>query len=209
MNPSPPAPAGVFFLPYPFFFDRRKMEKRMRTRFSSTEQLMSAFAKGAISSMREFLAEYDDFCAVARSTSLAFGPFGRERLHDRRVADERWRVQQLLYKLKSRRFATINTIGKRIEITLTKSGKMRALREQIRLSNGEMPAGSVCMVVFDIPESVSRKRALLRDFLRSAGFECLQRSVWTTKRNVIEPLKQLIDAMHCDKWVRVFSATHC
>ena len=66
--------------------------------------------------------------------------------------------------------------------------------------------GRYRIVIWDIPERNRRIRNLFRRRLKEWGFKNWQKSVWVSKRNVTEKLRQLIDELEIQKWVAVFES---
>lgn len=95
--------------------------------------------------------------------------------------------------------------GSVAQFRLTKNGAVKALKDRILLTHQELPPGILCLVAFDIPESVKKLRVSFRRFLIEAGFEKKQLSVWSTTKDVITDLKSLIDLLGISSWVEVFS----
>lgn len=69
-------------------------------------------------------------------------------------------------------------------IILTELGHKRALEMRLNNSKGKYLTDRYCQVVFDIPELYRSERQRIRNFLRSIGFTCVQRSVWRSERKV-------------------------
>lgn len=66
--------------------------------------------------------------------------------------------------------------------------------------------GRYRIVVWDIPERKRRIRDLFRRRLKEWGFKNWQKSVWVSKRNVTDRLRQLIDELDMHKWVAVIES---
>jgi len=62
------------------------------------------------------------------------------------------------------------------------------------------------VVIFDIPESKSTVRNLFRRRLKDWGFKNWQRSVWITKNNVTDKLRNLISRLGIEEWVAVIES---
>ncbi len=60
------------------------------------------------------------------------------------------------------------------------------------------------MVIFDIPESESVKRRLLRQYLRKFEFEQAQRSVWLTNYDFREEVQQVVHELGVDGYVQLY-----
>lgn len=62
------------------------------------------------------------------------------------------------------------------------------------------------IVLFDVPESNRTVRDLFRRRLKDWGFKNWQRSVWVSKRNAAQKLRQLIAELGVEKWVAVIES---
>lgn len=62
------------------------------------------------------------------------------------------------------------------------------------------------IVVFDIPEQKRLIRNLFRRNLKKWGFKQLQKSVWISKKDVIDKLLEYIRDLGVEKWVWVFES---
>lgn len=62
------------------------------------------------------------------------------------------------------------------------------------------------IVIFDIPEPKRLIRDLFRRRLRDWGFRPWQKSVWISKNNVTEKLRQLINKLEIKDWVAVIES---
>lgn len=62
------------------------------------------------------------------------------------------------------------------------------------------------IIIFDIPESQRKIRRILRGKLRQWGFVAWQKSVWATKRNIMEKLKKLITELNVNEWIALIES---
>lgn len=62
------------------------------------------------------------------------------------------------------------------------------------------------IVVFDIPEQKRLIRNLFRRNLKKWGFKSLQKSVWVSKKDVIDKLFEYIKDLGIERWVWVFES---
>lgn len=93
-------------------------------------------------------------------------------------------------------------IGKRLMYRLTEKGWTAALRDRIKTTRTKCKQGR-CFIVFDIPEKERFARDTLRKFLKECGFIRLQQSVWMTNRDILEPLRQLLQRRKLERWIRI------
>lgn len=91
----------------------------------------------------------------------------------------------------------------KIIIQLTNLGK-EALGNLIFIENEW--DGKFRIVIFDIPESKSVIRNLFRRRLRDWGFKAWQKSVWVSKNNVTEKIRNLINKLEIKDWVAVIES---
>lgn len=79
-------------------------------------------------------------------------------------------------------------------------------QQQIRTYEPKQLWGAQVMVVFDIPEDMSRKRQWFRLLLRELKFEQVQKSVWTSDYECFEVLSAGILEQQIEQYVRVYEA---
>lgn len=94
-------------------------------------------------------------------------------------------------------------VGERLHITLTEKGHISLLKRRIEASP-RLPDRAIILVSFDFPISQRGARERFRYFLRTNGFKKLQQSLWSTRRDVTEPLKDLIKRSGTGDWIRIF-----
>lgn len=59
------------------------------------------------------------------------------------------------------------------------------------------------LVIFDIPESKRRLRNTLRQKLKEWGFKYWQKSLWASKKDIAEPLREFIHKLELSDYVLV------
>lgn len=133
---------------------------------------------------------------------LRYGIDGMNRIHKAKA--HRYE-KQILKRLIAKKLIVIDETGALLKAALTKTGENELFRLQV-LHAPRLPEDQVCMVVFDIPESKKELRKYLRDFLRYAGFEPLQKSVWISPFAAMDPLTNLFASKKVSRWVSVFCA---
>jgi len=116
------------------------------------------------------------------------------------------RGYQSLRTLQRQKLVTVTNIGNRIEVALTRRGKMRINLERMRGGKRKLPKGHVTLVIFDFPESERTRRNLWRRYLKWFGFIQVQKSVWQLKYDVTIELAKFIADMGAGEWIRVFVA---
>lgn len=88
---------------------------------------------------------------------------------------------------------------------LTDTGKQRVVWESIEIKDQKWD-GRWRIVIFDIPEKRKQARNLLRNALKKWGFVHWQRSVWATKANCTEALRNFIKNVGIKDWVMVLES---
>jgi len=154
------------------------------------------------------LDEYSMFVRRSRSISLACNPFSAEILREIDEAKERRRVKDALRSLEKRKLIQTVKKGNNIFKVLTAQGEMEVLRHKIRTNKKEFSDGQICIVMFDIPEDIREVRRQFNQFLKSCRFENIQKSVFSTKYDIVSDLKDLITRMNVSGWVSVFVSRH-
>ncbi|MDP2631703.1 MAG: CRISPR-associated endonuclease Cas2 [Candidatus Uhrbacteria bacterium] len=139
------------------------------------------------------------------SVALKYGSEWRVVRREIEIAQLRSEERKRLHELRQRDILRVRRVADKYRIALTGKGMVELFR--IKVVNADLlEDGSVCMVVFDIPEDHRKLRGQLRLFLIQAGFMCIQRSVWISPFNAAESLSQLFKVSNSSKWIRVFIA---
>jgi DNA-binding transcriptional regulator PaaX len=120
-------------------------------------------------------------------------------------AKERRLRRQEFERLRKRKLIEVSKEADCYRVALTQRGKQEAFRLKV-LEADLLPDDRMCMVVFDIPESKRKLRKELRSFLTSAGFAPIQKSVWISRFDAGEALRELFRSTGASKWVRVYTA---
>lgn len=94
---------------------------------------------------------------------------------------------------------------KELTIRLTDTGRDKALWTRMKLVD-EPWDGKWRMVIWDIPEKRRVTRDLLRYKLKWLGFKQLQKSVWVTKKNCTQALRDFIKQIGIKDWVMVIES---
>lgn len=90
-------------------------------------------------------------------------------------------------------------------IKLTNEGKSRAIWEKIIHSTGAWD-GKWRIVAFDVPQTHTLIRNIFRRRLKEFGFKQLQKSVWISKTDCTDLLREYIKDLGIAKWVSVLEA---
>lgn len=129
-------------------------------------------------------------------------PMSIAEYEDRLYAQEIREKRDWLKYLEERKWVERKKIGEKLIVRLTAKGWKQAMRDRIRCTRVKCKSG-VCLVVFDVPESERYVRDVLRDILQGCGFTMLQKSVWMTDKDVVEPLCALLQGVKLNRWVRI------
>ncbi len=95
---------------------------------------------------------------------------------------------------------------------LTKIGidKLQSLNESGLPSPSAYPktgSGKYIIVVFDIPETIRKKRDWLRSVLKNLEFEMIQKSVWMGKNTIPRKLLEDCDRLRILDYIEIFEAS--
>jgi len=110
-----------------------------------------------------------------------------------------------LNRLKRQGLITLNKKSNKIEAALTVDGVIEFFKLSLNYSK-KLPDGTICIVVFDVPEKTRKHRRFLRKFLFDKAFIPLQKSVWISQFDDAEILLSLFKMLKIKKWVKVFIA---
>lgn len=91
----------------------------------------------------------------------------------------------------------------RLILKLTDEGRTAILLGQEEVGNWDKKWR---IVIFDIPEEKRIIRNLFRRNLKKWGFKHLQKSVWISKKNIMDKLFSYIKDLGVEKWVWVFES---
>lgn len=92
----------------------------------------------------------------------------------------------------------------KILVKLTESGKEKVLIQKL-LENKRWDK-KWRIVIWDIPEKHRKLRDLLRRKLKEWEFTQWQKSVWVSKKDIIQPLKRFLNEVGLSQWVKVILA---
>jgi len=155
--------------------------------------------KSRLNATRVALQELAGFLSWATSGKAYMNIEAYEQLQDRQMKREK--LEHLRYLQRSKMIET-QKIGKRLMFRLTEKGWTQALRDKIKTTSASCKQGR-CFVIFDVPEKERHTRNILRKFLKECGFIRLQHSVWMTSKDVVAPLKQLLQRRKLERWIRI------
>lgn len=93
----------------------------------------------------------------------------------------------------------------KLVVRLTNKGREKALAAKLAVTQ-EKWDGKWRIVIFDIPEKRRVVRDLLRSRLKIWGFTPWQQSVWVSKKNCTNELRQFIKSIGIKDWVMVIES---
>ncbi|MBI4437632.1 CRISPR-associated endonuclease Cas2 [Candidatus Uhrbacteria bacterium] len=114
--------------------------------------------------------------------------------------------RRTLHYLKRKGWIETSKTAKGLMIRLSQTGKMERLLRTMQ-DRPMLKRGARCLVVFDIPEQARKSRDAFRHFLKAAGLSLIQRSVWSTDRDVLKDVSRFIADAGIGKWVQIFVGT--
>lgn len=79
---------------------------------------------------------------------------------------------------------------------------------ELRIQEADIyPDDRTLMILFDIPETARKKRDRLRALLYASSCVPLQRSVWITRNDILNPLHEIVHQMGLTGCIRTYYAT--
>ncbi|MFH1252963.1 MAG: hypothetical protein V1664_01370 [Candidatus Uhrbacteria bacterium] len=93
-----------------------------------------------------------------------------------------------------------------ILFSFTNKGILAAVKIEIDRVFPFDDKNKACLVVFDVPEKNKAVRKRLRGYLNQWGFLPIQKSVWISSLDLIDPVVSFMKLSGLNKWVRVFVA---
>ncbi|MBU0531748.1 MAG: hypothetical protein ABIG32_03965 [Candidatus Uhrbacteria bacterium] len=120
------------------------------------------------------------------------------------LADQpKWRVSREMKRLSDRGFLKAMKQGEEMQHKLTTDGATLVLRELISRNRKTLSKGTLCYLIFDIPEAAKDTRYVFRQIISDANFKMVQRSVWSSQYDVAENLSKIIKLTGMEKWAKV------
>ena len=143
--------------------------------------------------------------ALVASGGPRFYKYRRLMLRYLDQRDQRQRLYDAWYNLIKRGYLQRRIFGKSEAYVLSPKGELKIFHERVRLSRSrsKLPNGQWLMVFFDIPETKRKMRDSLRAGLENLGFSSVQKSVWATRRQVKDEMRQLLDLLGAKKYVKL------
>lgn len=137
------------------------------------------------------------------ATIYDFAIYTHHYSHGNPQGADRYEFYQLIWRLRKEGFIekTKDLNEDRIIIKLTEKGK-HYLKIENALNNDGWD-GKWRLVIFDIPESKRRLRNTLRQKLKEWGFKYWQKSLWASKKDIAEPIREFIHDLGLSDFVLV------
>jgi DNA-binding transcriptional regulator PaaX len=150
--------------------------------------------------------------ALDLSLEWAESPQAFRRRHFRGwIPQEEWealmrptREAQAVKALRKKNWLRAREEGNRVAVELETDAVVAVIRERVRKTEKQLPKGSFCLVTFDFPVGADQARSSWRRFLKSAGFERRQLSVWISGKDVVKEIKILVNLLRLENRVAVF-----
>lgn len=113
-------------------------------------------------------------------------------------------LSKAISRLKGKKFIIgLNDNSGETILKLTDAGRSQLISSH---EVEEIWDGKLRIVIFDIPEQKRVIRNLFRRNIKKWGFKPLQKSVWVSKKNVMDKLMNYIKDLKMEQWVIVFES---
>lgn len=116
---------------------------------------------------------------------------------------------RIISNLKRQRLLSIREGADGVILRLTRDGMILALEQTVVACKKLLPPEERCFVIFDVPEEARAARQVFRRLLKRAGFTMIQKSVWVSRKDVMDYLCALIQASGLSSWVIVIKGVVC
>ena len=145
---------------------------------------------------------------AARPYRIVYGYFPKEY--------SRNSIQVALKRLEKKGFIGKEILDNEVCVQLSELG-LRELETRRQRRKEQLPVkdksdekwdGFWRVVIFDIPEKRRVARDILRNQLKNWGFSPWQQSVWVTKKNCTQALRNFINSIGIKDWVRVIESNN-
>lgn len=113
------------------------------------------------------------------------------------------RKRRALRAARRQNYLDVHRRGTEFLIRFTQKGFAYLLKQKILNAPQAPETGRRLVIAFDIPEVARSVRDSWRDFLKDAGFAFVQRSVWSTKKDVRKELELLAEATGVVLWIQI------
>ncbi len=114
---------------------------------------------------------------------------------------DRYQLYHIVHRLKEKGWVETYKNEGKIIVKLTHKGKNHLqIEKAIKEKKWD---GKFRVVIFDIPEKHRKVRNVFRRKLKEWGLVAWQKSVWTSKNDLAEPLREFIKELGIEDWVLV------
>ncbi len=116
------------------------------------------------------------------------------------------RKKAALKRMRRKKWITDSKSGAQIIYKIHQDALIEALKWEI--INSEKRASCKTeriIIMFDFPVAATTARNMFRRLLKKFGFNQLQQSVWTSRRDIFKPMRILIDILELSDWVAIFN----
>lgn len=145
-----------------------------------------------------------------------FATEGRSGIFAATIGSEAWerilrakkykQVHVALYRLKEQKLLKLKKEGEQFILTLTRKGRVEALKHRIRNTTSVLLPKTICLVSFDFPEDIDWARDGWREFLKEVGFKQIHKSVWASRKDICGLMNELVKELRAERLVKVFKA---
>lgn len=139
----------------------------------------------------------------AGATIYDFAYYTHQYISGEPQGAERYAFYQLLRRLRKEGFIDQEKDMDQDKIILKLTEKGKSYMRLENALNKEKWDGKWRLVIFDIPESKRKLRNTLRQKLKEWGFKYWQKSLWVSKKDLAEPLREFIDELGLSDFVLV------
>lgn len=114
-------------------------------------------------------------------------------------------LAQAIRRLRINGYIDLEEYNNKLIVKLTDKGKSEALIRKIL--QDEQWDGKWRIVIWDIPEKHRKIRDIFRSKLKTWGFVSWQKSVWVSKKQITDILRDFIKEVGAEKWVSVIESS--
>lgn len=113
----------------------------------------------------------------------------------------RYQLYHIVHRLKDKGWVETYKNEGKIIVKLTGRGRNQlAIEAALKEKKWD---GNFRIAVFDIPEKHRKVRDVLRHRLKEWGFVAWQKSIWASKKDLADPLRNFIKELGIEEWVLV------
>ncbi len=114
---------------------------------------------------------------------------------------DKYQLYHIVHRLKEKGWVETYKNEGKILVKLTNKGKNQlAIEQALKETKWD---GYFRVVIFDVPEKHRKVRGVFRHRLKEWGFVAWQKSVWASKKDIANPLREFIKELGIEDWVLV------